>query len=71
MEVENQTLVEQLSYSADQQEGMIFNLVLLMLSVVRYLSMICSVGNGTWPFLGGHSAADCGEGGKQKDQEDS
>ena len=66
MEVENQTLAEQLSRSADQQKGMIFNLVLLMLSVVRRLAVIRSVGNGAWPFPGGHRAADYGEGGGRR-----
>ena len=63
MEAENQTLAEQLSRSADQQKGMIFNLVLLMLSVVRCLAVICNVGNGGQPFLRGHRAADYGKGG--------
>ena len=63
MEAENQTLVEQLSYSADQQKGMIFNLVLLMLNIVRCLAMICSNGNGAWPFPGGNHVADYDEGG--------
>ena len=72
MEAENQTLAEQLSRSADQQKGMIFNLVLLMLSVVRRLAMICSIGNGARPFPRGHQVADCGEGGgRQKGREDS
>ena len=72
MEAENQTLAEQLSRSADQQKGMIFNLVLLMLSIVRHLAVICSIGNGARPFPGGHRAANCGEGGgRQKGREDS
>ena len=66
MEAENQSLAEQVSRSADQQKGMIFNLVLLMLNIVRPLAVMCSVGNGAWPFLGGHRAADCGEGGGRR-----
>ena len=62
---ENQTLAEQLSYSADQQEGMIFNLVLLMFSVVRRLAMTCSARNGARPFLGGHRASNSGERGSR------
>ena len=72
MEAKKQTLAEQLSHSADQKKGMIFNLVLLMLSVVRHLDVICSVGNGARPFLRGHCAVDCGEGGgRRKGREDS
>ena len=72
MEAENQTLAMQLSHSADQQKGMIFNLVLLMLNIVRRLAVMCNIGNGARPFPGGHHAADCGEGGgRQKGREDS
>ena len=63
MEAENQTLAMQLSHSADQQKGMIFNLVLLMFSIVRHVAMTCSAGNGARPFLGGHRATNCGQGG--------
>ena len=72
MEAENQSLVEQLGCSTDQQKGVTFDLVLLMLSVVRHLDVICSVGNGARPFLRGHCAVDCGEGGgRRKGREDS
>ena len=63
MEAESQSLAEQLSHSTDQQKGMILDLVLLMLSVVRCLAMMCSAGYGAQPFLGGHHAIDCREGG--------
>ena len=63
MEAESQSLAEQLSHSTDQQNGMILDLVLLILCVVRCLAMICSAGSGAWPFPGGHHATDCGEGG--------
>ena len=72
MEVENQSLAEQLCRSTDQQKGMTFDLVLLMLNIVRRLAVICSVGNGAQPFLGGHRVADYGEGGgRRKGREDS
>jgi len=35
MEAESQSMAEQLSRSTDQQKGMILDLVLLMLSIVR------------------------------------
>ena len=63
MEVESQSLAEQLSCSTDQQKGIILDLVLLMLSIVRHLAVICSIGNGARPFPGGHHVANCGEGG--------
>ena len=63
MEAESQSLAEQLSHSTDQQKGMILDLVLLMLSIVRGLAMMCSARDGARPFLGGHHATDIGEGG--------
>ena len=63
MEAKSKSLAEQLSHSTDQQKGMILDLVLLMLNVVRRLAVMCSAGDGARPFLGGHHATDCGEGG--------
>ena len=63
MEAESQLLAEQLSCSTDQQKGIILDLVLLMLSVVRHLAMMCSAGDGARHFPGGRHATDYGEGG--------
>ena len=54
---------EQLSRSTDQQKGMSHNFALLVVSVVKCLPIICSTGDGAWPFLGGHDATNYGEGG--------
>ena len=63
MDEESHSLAEQLSHSTDQQKGMILDLVLLMLNVVRRLAVMCSAGDGVWPFPGGCHATDYGEGG--------
>ena len=61
MEAESQSLAKELCL--DQQKGMILDLVLLILGVMRHLAMMCSARNGARPFLGGHHATDYGEGG--------
>ena len=50
LEVENHSLREQLSYSGDQQKGMTLGLALLVFSILRYLTVTYSAGDGAWPF---------------------
>jgi len=51
LEAENHSLSEQLGRSGDQRKGMTPGLVLLEFSILRYLTMTYSAGDGAWPFL--------------------
>ena len=62
MEVEGQLMAEQLSHSIDRQKGMSRNFGLLVVSVVKCLSIICSTRDGAWPFLRSLRPASGGEG---------
>ena len=59
---EGQSIAEQLSHSANRQKGMSRNFALLVVSVVKCLPIICSTGDGAWPFLGSHQPTSRGEG---------
>ena len=62
MEVESQSMAEQLSRSTDRQKGMSHNFALLVVSIVKCLPITCSTGDGARPFLGGLQPALGGEG---------
>ena len=62
MEAEGQSMAEQLSRSTDWQKGMSHNFALLVVSIVKYLLIICSTGDGARPFLGSLQPASGGEG---------
>ena len=62
MEVEGQSMAEQLSRSTDWQKGRSQNFALLVFSIVRRLTIIHSSRDGSWPFLGGLRPASGGEG---------
>ena len=50
LEAENHSLSEQLSRIGDQQKGMTLGLALLVFSILRYLTVTYSAGDGAWPF---------------------
>ena len=62
MEAEGQSMAEQLSRSADRQEGMSRNFALLVVSIVKCLPIICSTRDGARPFPGSLRPASGGEG---------
>ena len=62
MEVEGQSMAEQLSHSTDRQKGMSHNFALLVVSVVKCLPVTCSIGDGASPFSGSLWPAFGGEG---------
>ena len=62
MEVEGQSMAEQLSHSTDQQKGRFWNFALLVFSIVRCLTVIRSTRDGAQPFPGGLRPASGGEG---------
>ena len=53
MEVESQSMAEQLSHSTDRQKGRSRNFTLVVFSIVRHLTVMHSTGDGAQPFLGG------------------
>ena len=53
MEVESQSMAEQLSHSTDRQKGRSWNFTLVVFSIVRHLTIIHILGDGARPFLGG------------------
>ena len=50
LEAENHSLIKQLGHSGDQQKGMTLGLAVLVFSVLRYLTMMYSAGDGARPF---------------------
>ena len=62
MEVEGQSMAEQLSHSTDRQKGRFWNFALLVFSIVRCLTVIHSTGDGARPFPGGLLPNSIGEG---------
>ena len=62
MEVEGQSMAEQLSHSTDQQKGRFWNFALLVFSIMRCLTIIHSTGDGARPFPGDLRPALGGEG---------
>ena len=62
MEVESQSMAEQLSRSTDRQKGRSRNYALLVFNIVRRLTVIHITRDGARPFLGGLRLASRGEG---------
>ena len=65
LEVESQSLREQLGHSGDQQKGKTLGLALLVLSVLRCLTMMYNARDGARPFPREHQVAHCGKGGNR------
>ena len=62
MEVESQSMAEQLNRSTDRQKGRSRNYALLVFNIVRRLTVIHITRDGARPFLGGLQLASGGEG---------
>ena len=62
IEVEGQSMAEQLSRSTNRQKGRSQNFALLVFSIVRCLTVIRSTRDGAQPFPGGLRLASRGEG---------
>ena len=50
MEVESQSMAEQLSHSTDRQKGRCRNFALVVVSIVRHLTIIHSTRDGAQPI---------------------
>ena len=71
MEAEGQSMAEQLSRSADRQEGMSRNFALLVVSIVKCLPIICNTGDAARPFLGSLWPTSGGEGENEGESQES